>query len=83
MPDTDDDTQAMTEEDDAWYPRMPKSALRLLDTRAENDEPVTSRSLAGQRSRDVVVHRVPRRAATLREKETEALPHLRSHYRLH
>jgi len=74
---TDDVTT--TDEDDEWYPRMPKSALRLRDTRGERDEP--SRSLAGQGSRDVMVHRVPRRASTLREKETDALPRLQGHAR--
>jgi len=56
-------------EDDQWYPRMPKSAIRLTD--------VPRRSSP----RDVVVHRVPRRASTLVGKDTEALP--RPRIRLH
>jgi len=83
MPDTDDDAQVMTEEDDGWYPKMPKSALRLRDTRGESDESVTSQCDVPRRSspRDVVVHRVPRRASTLVGKDTEALPRPRG--RLH
>jgi len=73
MAEDDDDvaTDLTVADNDAWYPRMPKSAIRLTD--------VPRRSSP----RDVVVHRVPRRASTLREKETEALPRLRPRYRLH
>ena len=84
-PDGDDefaDALTVADEDDPWSPKMPKSALRWQDTQADPDRTATSsRSLTGQRRRDVVVHRVPRRASTLREKETEALP--RPRIRLH
>lgn len=72
-PEEDDDVQAMTDDDDAWYPRMPKSALRLRDTREDCEETTSNRSVAGQRSREVRVHRVPRRAS-LSTTQTEALP---------
>ena len=65
-PEEDDETSAVAD-DDAWYPRMPKSAIRLTD--------VPRRSPA----RDVVVHRVPRRASALSETRTEALPRPRLH----
>ena len=87
MPGEDDEcADALTVADDEWSPKMPKSALRWQDTRraSEEEEPeTTSRSLAGQRSRDVVLHRVPRRASTLRERETDDLPRLRPRHRLH
>lgn len=51
---------------------MPRSALRLRDTRGESEE-TSNRSLAGQRGREVRVHRFPARAS-LSPTQTEALP---------
>jgi len=67
--DANDLTIADSEGDDAWYPRMPKSAIRLTDAPRRSSR------------RDVVVHRVPRRASAFQERQTDALPHPR--YRPH
>lgn len=70
------------DEDEGWYPRMSKSALRLRDTREDPGDTV-SRSVSRQGMQAVVVtkHRVPARASTLSPKQTDALP--RPHLRLH
>lgn len=86
--DVADDLTVADVDEEEWYPRMPKSALRLRDTREEPGDTV-SRRVTRKRAQAVVVtrHRVPARASTVREQETEALPrfHDQSHHglRLH
>ena len=57
------------EEDEPLTRVVPRSAIRTPD--------VPRRAIATQRSRDLVVHRVPRRASAFAERETEALPRVR------
>ena len=77
----DDLTVADDEDADEWYPRMPKSALRLRDTRADPDD-TTNRNVTRTGTAAVVVtrHRVPARAGR-KEQQTDALP--RPRFRLH
>ena len=79
--DVADDLTIVDDEDDEWYPRMPKSALRLRDTRDESRDP-TSRSVTRRGTSAVVVtrHRVPARAGR-QDRQTDALP--RPRFRLH
>ncbi len=79
--DADDDDGAndlTVADDDEWYPRMPKSALRLADTRTSAGATTSQRAVTRQGSRTVVVHRrgkpIPPRASTLYGKDTEQLP---------
>lgn len=72
------------DEDEGWYPRMPKSALRLRDTRDDPRDTPTNQRVTRQGPRTVVIttqHRVPARASTVREQQTEELP--RPRLRLH
>ena len=79
--DVTDDLTVVDDEDDEWYPRMPKSALRLRDTRDESRDTM-SRSITRKGMQAVVVtrHRVPTRAGRQKQ-QTDALP--RPRHRLH
>ncbi len=55
------------DDEEEWSPvSVPRSAIRYHS--------VSPRAVASQRPRDVVVHRVPRRASTFTESETKHLP---------
>lgn len=85
-PEEDDDgVDALTVADadeEEWYPRMPKSALRLRDTREEPGNTM-SQSVTRRGTSAIVVtkQRVPARASTLAPRQTDALP--RPRRRLH
>jgi len=80
--DVADEVMVADDEDDAWYPRMPKSALRIQDIR--DDLRTTSRSLMRKGTQTVVVQKyaIPTRAGALRTTQTEAL-HRPRHFRPH
>ena len=72
-----DDLTVAEEDEDEWYPRMPKSALRLRDTRDDPGDTV-SRGVTRKGMQAVVVtkHRVPARAGR-KDQRTEDLPTVR------
>lgn len=84
--DTADDLTVAEEDEDEWYPRMPRSALRLRDTREDPLDATTSRNLSRQQTQAVMVtkrHAVPARSSAVRSTQTEELyrpPRVRLHW---
>lgn len=75
--DVADDLTVADVDEEEWYPKMPKSALRLRDTREDPGDTV-SRSVTRRGTQAMVVtrHRVPARAG-LKDQRTEELPTVR------